>query len=403
MEMVSMSSCLLSINGNFLLSSQYPSRPPTLVKWGFRMDQDGSSVTKRIKSQAFRILANPNELTLKQSYSDILQSRCELVDRKHSRDVSAVAYLCFKSHGIVLPNKLQDDANLPSIRLLGILSYSSIAHFRVSGNSNPMKEVIMVDPLEAKRLAAIQMKEIQRRERFKRRRQIEAINGAWAMIGLTAGLVIEGHTGKSILEQVKSAPIDCIQFRSPKISSIVNIIFVVSIMEASVKSFLDVIPVHKSPMASLQFAYAVPNSPTWSFLKHSGPWENGKLLCRMLAPSQFAVTLLDLGFCDFLAIFHHYGLTMGLISMAHETTRLSLSAKAVYFKAFTAASSTFPCIKARSGFCRLSKQSLSRRLESKPTFQSPLSMQLNLSWTSDAPTPASGRQIFNNMIAQKLK
>ncbi|KAJ6993971.1 hypothetical protein NC653_016949 [Populus alba x Populus x berolinensis] len=73
---------------------------------------------------------------------------------------------------------------------------------QVSGNSNPMKEVIMVDPLEAKRLAAIQMKEIQRRERFKRRRQIEAINGAWAMIGLTAGLVIEGHTGKSILEQL---------------------------------------------------------------------------------------------------------------------------------------------------------------------------------------------------------
>lgn len=38
---------------------------------------------------------------------------------------------------------------------------------QVSGNSNPMKEVIMVDPLEAKRLAAKQMKEIQKRERFK--------------------------------------------------------------------------------------------------------------------------------------------------------------------------------------------------------------------------------------------
>jgi len=36
-------------------------------------------------------------------------------------------------------------------------------------------------------------------------------------------------------------------------------------------------------------------SPTWSFLKHLGPWENGKLLCRMLAPSQFAVTLLHMG------------------------------------------------------------------------------------------------------------
>ncbi|KAG2692180.1 hypothetical protein I3760_08G040500 [Carya illinoinensis] len=35
-----------------------------------------------------------------------------------------------------------------------------------------------------------------------RRCQIEAINGAWAMIGLTAGLVIEGQTGKSILAQL---------------------------------------------------------------------------------------------------------------------------------------------------------------------------------------------------------
>ncbi|KAG2699249.1 hypothetical protein I3843_07G183700 [Carya illinoinensis] len=68
------------------------------------------------------------------------------------------------------------------------------------GGSN--KEVIMVDPLEAKRLAAKQMKEIKAKEKFKRRRQIEAINGAWAMIGLTAGLVIEGQTGKSILAQL---------------------------------------------------------------------------------------------------------------------------------------------------------------------------------------------------------
>ncbi|KAK9275912.1 hypothetical protein L1049_023186 [Liquidambar formosana] len=63
-------------------------------------------------------------------------------------------------------------------------------------------EIIMVDPLEAKRLAAKQMQQIQAKEKFKRRRQIEAINGAWAMIGLTAGLVIEGHTGNSILAQL---------------------------------------------------------------------------------------------------------------------------------------------------------------------------------------------------------
>ncbi|XP_062163203.1 uncharacterized protein LOC133870162 [Alnus glutinosa] len=71
-----------------------------------------------------------------------------------------------------------------------------------SGNIGLIKQVIMVDPLEAKRLAAKQMQEIEAKEKFKRKRQIEAINGAWAMIGLTAGLVIEGHTGKSILTQL---------------------------------------------------------------------------------------------------------------------------------------------------------------------------------------------------------
>ncbi|KAL5213014.1 hypothetical protein ABZP36_023861 [Zizania latifolia] len=60
----------------------------------------------------------------------------------------------------------------------------------------------MVDPVEAKRLAAQQMQEIRAREKLKRRRQAEAINGALAMIGLTAGLVIEGQTGKGILAQL---------------------------------------------------------------------------------------------------------------------------------------------------------------------------------------------------------
>uniref|UniRef100_G3MSD2 Uncharacterized protein n=1 Tax=Amblyomma maculatum TaxID=34609 RepID=G3MSD2_AMBMU len=71
-----------------------------------------------------------------------------------------------------------------------------------SGKGREAKEVIMVDPLEAKRLAAKQMQEIQARDKLKRQRQIEAINGAWAMIGLTAGLVVEGQTGHGILEQV---------------------------------------------------------------------------------------------------------------------------------------------------------------------------------------------------------
>ncbi|KAF7838079.1 Chlorophyll A-B binding protein [Senna tora] len=71
-----------------------------------------------------------------------------------------------------------------------------------SGKEGSQKDVIMVDPVEAKRLASKQMEKIKAREKLKRRRQIEAINGAWAMIGLTAGLVIEGQTGKSILTQL---------------------------------------------------------------------------------------------------------------------------------------------------------------------------------------------------------
>ncbi|KAL2338585.1 hypothetical protein Fmac_013031 [Flemingia macrophylla] len=78
--------------------------------------------------------------------------------------------------------------------------------FRVlvaSGKEGSKDDVVMVDPVEAKRLAAKQMERIKAKEKLKIRRQIEAINGAWAMIGLTAGLVIEGQTGKSILTQLQ--------------------------------------------------------------------------------------------------------------------------------------------------------------------------------------------------------
>ncbi|KAL6539645.1 hypothetical protein OROHE_011416 [Orobanche hederae] len=61
------------------------------------------------------------------------------------------------------------------------------------------KEVVMVEPLEAKRLAAKQMEQIQAKENLKKRRKI---NGALAMIGLTAGLLIEGQTGNTILAQL---------------------------------------------------------------------------------------------------------------------------------------------------------------------------------------------------------
>ncbi|KAL6973691.1 hypothetical protein U1Q18_027878 [Sarracenia purpurea var. burkii] len=165
-------------------SSFYGCRSATIVKWGLIRDQGAQLVTRRTKGQAFRVLANPN----------------------------------------VSPRR---------------------------GDSK--KEVIMVDPLEAKRLAAKQMEEIKAKEKLEvvstkakwfldsgcsrhmtgnasffsslktkdrgqvtfgdnkkgkvigignRRRQIEAINGAWAMIGLATGLVIEGHTGNSILSQL---------------------------------------------------------------------------------------------------------------------------------------------------------------------------------------------------------
>ncbi|CAN6922966.1 unnamed protein product [Brassica oleracea] len=70
------------------------------------------------------------------------------------------------------------------------------------GRVKAKKEVIMVDPLEAKRLASKQMEEIKGKERQQRRREIEAINGAWAIIGLLIGLVIEAQTGKGILAQL---------------------------------------------------------------------------------------------------------------------------------------------------------------------------------------------------------
>ncbi|KAL5548968.1 hypothetical protein UlMin_004199 [Ulmus minor] len=93
------------------------------------------------------------------------------------------------------------DANIVGYRPRG-KAFQVLANPNVSPGKKEAKVVIMVDPLEAKRLAAKQYQQIKAKEKFKRQRQIEAINGAWAMIGLTAGLVIEGQTGKSILTQL---------------------------------------------------------------------------------------------------------------------------------------------------------------------------------------------------------
>ncbi|KAL2644957.1 hypothetical protein R1flu_012544 [Riccia fluitans] len=64
------------------------------------------------------------------------------------------------------------------------------------------KEVVMVDPVEAKKLAAIEMQSIRAKEKLKKQRRIEAINGGFAVLGLTTGLILEGYTGKSIPYQI---------------------------------------------------------------------------------------------------------------------------------------------------------------------------------------------------------
>uniref|UniRef100_A0A7N0SWW9 Uncharacterized protein n=1 Tax=Kalanchoe fedtschenkoi TaxID=63787 RepID=A0A7N0SWW9_KALFE len=88
--------------------------------------------------------------------------------------------------------------------ITGRIPKSHVVQMVVSATKDSNKEVTMVDPLEAKRLAEKQMQEIKAKEKYKRKRKIEAINGGWAMIGLTAGLVVEGHTGNGILKQLVS-------------------------------------------------------------------------------------------------------------------------------------------------------------------------------------------------------
>ncbi|KAI4376272.1 hypothetical protein MLD38_014054 [Melastoma candidum] len=96
-----------------------------------------------------------------------------------------------KPDGVAIPNKTKGQA-------FRLLAGPNVSYAR----EDPINDVMMVDPLEAKRLAANQLKQLKAKEKFQRRREIEAINGAWAMIGLTAGLVIESQTGKGILGQL---------------------------------------------------------------------------------------------------------------------------------------------------------------------------------------------------------
>ncbi|MCO5560099.1 hypothetical protein L7F22_013706 [Adiantum nelumboides] len=78
----------------------------------------------------------------------------------------------------------------------------SIQAFAKKFVTSAAKVVVMVDPIEAKRLAVEQMELLEAKAKFKKQRAIEAINGGSAMLDITGCLIIEGYTGKPILSQV---------------------------------------------------------------------------------------------------------------------------------------------------------------------------------------------------------
>ncbi|XP_010448046.1 PREDICTED: uncharacterized protein LOC104730559 [Camelina sativa] len=110
------------------------------------------------------------------------------------------------SSSLVKGLRRHQDAKLVGNRTRGgvvrVLANPNVSPPPPPGKAKVKKEVIMVDPVEAKRIAGKQMEEIKGREKQQRRREIEAINGAWAVIGLMIGLVIEAQTGKGIVAQL---------------------------------------------------------------------------------------------------------------------------------------------------------------------------------------------------------
>eukprot|EP00271_Cylindrocystis_brebissonii_P020363 TRINITY_DN6706_c0_g1_i1.p1 TRINITY_DN6706_c0_g1~~TRINITY_DN6706_c0_g1_i1.p1 ORF type:complete len:180 (-),score=22.05 TRINITY_DN6706_c0_g1_i1:609-1148(-) len=68
----------------------------------------------------------------------------------------------------------------------------------------PVKEVVLVDPLVAKRIAEEDFVRRQKDAAKQRQREVEAINGGWAAVGLVGGFVVESITGQGILAQVAS-------------------------------------------------------------------------------------------------------------------------------------------------------------------------------------------------------
>ncbi|CAI5513139.1 unnamed protein product [Closterium sp. Naga37s-1] len=72
---------------------------------------------------------------------------------------------------------------------------------RLEGAPRGAKQVLLVDPVEAKRLAQEDLKKRAKAASQQKWREIEAINGAWAVIGIFAALVGEGFTQTGILGQ----------------------------------------------------------------------------------------------------------------------------------------------------------------------------------------------------------
>ncbi|KAL6532790.1 hypothetical protein OROGR_013750 [Orobanche gracilis] len=159
------SSALPVINGGVLLPALQLSSPGFHAFAGFKLqvEQDLRLFRRRTKSREIRILANPN------------------TDGGLDGDVA---------------HKIKS----------GWLKWKSVTDRASSyDKARSKKEVVMVEPLEAKRLAAKEMEQIQAKENLKgceKRRKTEAISVTLAMIGLTAGLLIDGHTGNTILAQL---------------------------------------------------------------------------------------------------------------------------------------------------------------------------------------------------------
>eukprot|EP00897_Mesotaenium_endlicherianum_P004550 jgi/Mesen1/4122/ME000218S03239 len=65
-----------------------------------------------------------------------------------------------------------------------------------------VRQVALVDPLIAKKMAEDDVKRRKVAAGRQRLREIEAINGGWAAVGLCAGIVREGLTGQGIILQI---------------------------------------------------------------------------------------------------------------------------------------------------------------------------------------------------------